>query len=516
MIIWDTSKPIYYWPKKIKLVYIRVYKDNFKKFNFWVDKISNKNQNNINWWLNKAASRDERISNLYKNICIFLTILTIKKTKLKLEVQCESGALIKLIKKQNIKNCIIKLKKREFFLKNAYLIISEVLLLFLNISLIKIFLNNPIKKNNKRIDLIDQFEISSKKKRTNYFGKFLSDKKKNFFIVPTFLSYRPSNILFYNKKIILKESLLKYRDLFFIISNVIFNKIKLNTKYLSYNFDSLINEDLKLNNNFRSELISYTNFIFFKNLKKNNYRLGEIYSWNENQIIDKGWCLGVNTFYPDSKFIGYQGATLHPQFFNLSTTNSEFYSGVLPKNIFLVGKKYLKNRKLFSNKIDYKITNKNRFNLSKENSKKKIILFLLSGIKSIDLIMIEIFKTIYDQKFSNLKIKFHPIMPSKNFPEKVENEIKGNAASLIKSSKIVITSSYTSGLYESLANDIYTIMVDFTPFDKNLYSDLRLYSKKIFFNENALQVFNSIKKINSFKNISYQNKVKIKKLFFNK
>ena len=50
-----------------------------ESFNNWIDKISTQNEKNISWWLSAPASRDERISNLFHNICILNTIKKIKK-----------------------------------------------------------------------------------------------------------------------------------------------------------------------------------------------------------------------------------------------------------------------------------------------------------------------------------------------------------------------------------------------------------------------------------------------------
>ena len=55
--------------------------------------------------------------------------------------------------------------------------------------------------------------------------------------------------------------------------------------------------------------------MFFKNLEKKNFKISNIISWNENQIIDKGWSLGIKKYYPNANYVAYNGSTLHPQFF---------------------------------------------------------------------------------------------------------------------------------------------------------------------------------------------------------
>jgi hypothetical protein len=514
MIIWDTTKQFYYWPKNIRISYVEVYKKNFRRFNLWVDNISTDNKDNIHWWFSRPASRDERISDLFKNICIFFTILKINKYQNDIKIYSDSPALKKLITEKKIKNCNVIIKNKNFVLKQSLKFIKEILLQFFNLTLIKFYKK---KKINKNINLIDRFQISKNFKKETYFGNFIS-KKDNFLIVPSLLSYKPKNILFFvNKKnFFLKETFLNYSDIIFIGFSLIFKRIKLNQKYLKFNFNNLIKEEFKFDNNLRSIIFSYINYFFFKNLVKKNFQIKKVYSWYENQIIDKGWSLGVNKYFSKAQYIGYQGSTLHPQFFNLSTTKQEFLSGVVPKNIILIGKQYLKNRKIFSNKINYTFTAKNRFLFKKENKNKIYISFLLSGIEKVDEIMLKIFTNFSNKKVKNLKIKFHPILPSKNFLEKINNETKLNASNLIGASKIIVTSSYTSALYESLANDTNTIMIDFSPFDRDLFKKLKPFSKKIHFCRDFEEITSTIDKINNKKKINYKEKKRFKKLFFSK
>ena len=152
------------------------------------------------------------------------------------------------------------------------------------------------------------------------------------------------------------------------------------------------------------------NYILFRNLKKRKIQIIEnIISWNENQIIDKGWSLGITSFFPKVKYIGYSGTTLHPQFFNLSPTNSELLSGVVPKKIYILGNKYLKSRRLFYKNIKYKITKNNRFKFV-FNQRRKYILFLLTGIKKADKVLIDLYNKFSKQNNKSIKIKFHPIL----------------------------------------------------------------------------------------------------------
>ena len=80
-LYWDTRESFPYYPDKLKKIYKKIYIKNYKKYSLWIDEISKANINNINWWLSVPASRDERISKLFHNICIFLTL----KSKLEMK-----------------------------------------------------------------------------------------------------------------------------------------------------------------------------------------------------------------------------------------------------------------------------------------------------------------------------------------------------------------------------------------------------------------------------------------------
>ena len=166
----------------------------------------------------------------------------------------------------------------------------------------------------------------------------------------------------------------------------------------------------------------------------------------------------------------------------------------------MVGKKYKANRQKFLKKIKYIIEKKNRFNFEFKK-KEKYILFLLTGFEEIDKIMIKISEEC-EKEFKNIKIKFHPIYPSKLIRKKFFNEIHGKASKIISSSKIVITSSYTSGLYESLAYSINTILLDFSPFDSYLNNDLQKYTDKLSFSSNTNNLLLKLRQINKYKNFT--------------
>ena len=346
--VWDTSKPFVTYPKEIRKIYTSIYTKNFRKFNFWINEISSKNLKKINWWLSKPSSRDERVSNLFHNICIFFTLRKMKNINSTILVKTNSSALKEIvldkIKRKNIQFIV---KQENNFFKKMFIFFKEISLLLINMTVIKI---KTKKYNLKNLNLLNIYEIEKKTKNYSFYGNFMSDKnfkKKNFQFVPTFISYSPKKIINYiyaKRNFLLKEKFLRYTDVLIIVTEYLNKSLNLDKKFFQINFDKLIIEELSIDTNFRTILLSYVNYFFFKNLAKLDIKINNIIAWNENQLPDKGWSMGVNKFHPKTHYVGYQAATLHPQFFNLSPTDTEYFAGVTPKKIFLVGKKYLPNR----------------------------------------------------------------------------------------------------------------------------------------------------------------------------
>ena len=519
-IIWDTTKAWPNYPEYYKNIYKQTYLKNYKKYCNWINEIAKNNQKNINWWLSVPASRDERISSLFHKICIFLTLKHSKNTSHELVIITNSRELKKKILNEiNLSNIQIKLKSDFNVFKKIWILFRELILLNVNLIIIKIKSKNKV---TAKLNIIDIFEIEEKK-NYSFYGNFLKKNfpKKNYTLVPTFLSLSPIKIykIFQQKRnLFFKEKEIHFLDILIILKNFLLNSFFLKKNFLNYNFNTLIREEVRIDDNFRSILTAYINYYFFKNLKKKNIEINKVISWFENQIVDKGWSLGLNDFYPNVDFIGYQGATLHPQFFNLSLTQTEVEARTVPKKILLIGKKYLKNRKIYYKKHNYQITKSSRFSFVKTNKKKKYYLFLLSGIKHCDEYLLYLCKN-FVKKFGkkNVFVKYHPILPSKNFSNIMANEITGEVSAIIPKSNFVITSSYTSGLYESLVYNSYTVMVDCTPLDSLLFKDLKKYSKFIYFCKSTKDLFkiinsSNIAKLNQFK----KHNNKIKRLFFSK
>lgn len=199
----------------------------------------------------------------------------------------------------------------------------------------------------------------------------------------------------------------------------------------------------------------------------------------------------VNKFYPRALNIGHQSVSFHPQFQNLYPSNLEYNSNVLPDNIYLSGNYFAQDRKKFSKKIKFFLAKDHKYKKVKKIKKDIQILILLSGIKSHDIQLLKIIIKNYNY-FQNKKIsvyfKFHPILESKYIFKNINafnyfKEIKGDGSIIIQRSKIVITSSFTAGLYESLIRNCYTLLYNMHPLDYKLYKKFNYINNLLFFED---------------------------------
>jgi len=490
-IIWDTTDHYLNYPEEIKKEYKKNYIKYLNQFTYWIDGISKHNKSNLDWWLSTAASRDERESDLYHHLCIYFTLKN-NNNKLNLSlIIINSNAFKQILIRDFERNFLIKVKKSYFLKETLY--IKNVIFYFFQFAFIKLFFFK--KKKDCNLSLIGTYVVNDKD--YNFYGNFYKIQNKDKLLVPVFTNVQLKNFIFYifnlakNKKILFKETYLRFSDLFYLFFYKINTSFK-NEKIFFFNkinFLGIILEEIKSNKYTRPVLQAYLNFFFFKIIKKKNLNI--IFSINsfENQIPDKGWNFGINSFYPKAVNIGHQSVSYHPQFQNLYPTNSEYISKVLPSNIYVNGSFFVKERNKFCKKINFYLAKDFKFK-QVTNVKKDIeILILLSGIKSHDIQLLNIILKNYhyfEQKKIYVHFKFHPILESKYIFKNISSynyfkEITGNGSIIIERSKVIITSSFTTGLYESLIRNCYTLLYGMHPLDYKLYKKFNNISNLLFF-----------------------------------
>ena len=132
------NKTYIFFTKRSKKIYSKSYRSNFNNFNYWIDKISRDNSLNINWWFSKSASRDERLTYLFRHICILKSIKELDRLNIKIKIITSSIQFGKLIKNHKLKNIKFVFKKKNF-ITSLNIFLKEILILKFNIFLCKIF-----------------------------------------------------------------------------------------------------------------------------------------------------------------------------------------------------------------------------------------------------------------------------------------------------------------------------------------------------------------------------------------
>ncbi len=523
MTIWDTTKNYNNYPEPIKSAYQKIYSKNIYKYNCWIDNISKNKKDNYNWWFSVCPSRNELDTNLYHYFCILETVNFNKGLFKKIILSSDA---LKIILEKKFPHIIFKVN--TFFFYRSSLFFKNFLFFLFKYFYINIFI---FKKKYKNVNIASTFVLSINL-NYNFYKKFFSQIMiKKIYYVPLFINFSFKNIFFYvrkfykNKNIIFTECFLTFGD----ILRSFFLNPKINKDVLLFggnNFNTIIKEEISKNRYNRSVIQSYLNFFFFKRLKDNNINVIKSVSTFENQIIDKGWQLGVNKYYSNCINYSYQPVSFHPQFQYLYPTNSERISRVLPKEIYVTGKYFVKERKKFCKKLIYNLSPDQKLLNIKKIKKNIDILILLSGIKKFDVELINVIKSNYlffSERKSVVYFKFHPILESSYIfndigKYKFFKEIDGVGSKVIQRSKIVITSSFTAGLYESLIRGCYTFLYDLHPLDYKLYKKFNSIDNFLFFrNANRMfQILNLyiIKKVTLKKHNNVKLK-KLKELFFN-
>lgn len=237
-------------------------------------------------------------------------------------------------------------------------------------------------------------------------------------------------------------------------------------KFENYNISKIIRYHHLISFFNFSSFIAILNKNFLKRLKKNNIKIDLIIDWYENQIIDKGLCLGKNKYFPKCKIKGHMG------FIN-DFRNIHYYRPILlekklsalPDEILLISKKinkiYFSKLKFIKSRVVPAMRNQTLFNfklnLNSKNKNKKNILIILSANPQESNFIFRILKNIsndIDFKKNNFIIKPHVntkinkfIIKSKNFKISYDNFYK-----LLNESDIVISGGTTASIEAQILN----------------------------------------------------------------
>ena len=429
--------------------------DDFNRLSRSIYQATNKM---ISWLFSSVLSRNPNQSNLFL-YCSYLTLID----KL-------------LLKNKNIKKIIVpsigfKKVLSKYFLskslnidievstnKNMYRKIKDFIWIYFGI-LISFYTcwklyttkNNIRKRKIRKINkvkLIDTFIYPNSKHKYKYIDRhfpgmldFLDEKeKKLIFFVPhidELGKFKKSDLqkIYKSSKenIIFKQDFLKFTDyISALISIIKMGNIKKHHVLLKeFNISPIINEEISIKK--YTVLSGLLNFHFIKRLKNEKIDLDLVVDWFENQNIDKGFNLGIKTYYPRVNHIGYKGY-IGEQDFNIYNNPIKFEVdkklipetlGVIGRGLISISKKYYKEQNV---KVFPAFRHNDLWNYQhnyRENIDKKIILVSLPVyLEECTSILKLLFQVV---KKNNIDATFHvKPHPVSNFSETLKKLINND------------------------------------------------------------------------------------------
>ena len=432
-------------------------------------------------------SRDNEVANTYYFICIFKLIFELKKKNQFIKILTDKYDLYLFLKKnfyKEKKNINIKYtgSLNHFILYNIKFVIKIKKLFFLIYFTIiqlasKIFYKKE-KYDFSKCVLVDTTLLKSSFRKNIFVDRFYGDLYQNY---KDKIIFTDENLLFFhtfkNLKILKKQKIkflfkfqvLKFKDYLFSLKHVCFplyNNLDQINNYKGIDLKTPLQIDLNnafCNLNFFFGILNYK---FFQNLKLLNINFKLIINWNENQPADKGFVLGVKTFHPKSKLIGYCSAFVNfNYFFNRQPLKSEYIKKYIPNTYYLITEKYSELLKQFCDRLNIHEGPLLRFDIQNTpikytNAVKNILITL--PIENTEIKNILRFASNIDYNNYNITIKFHPnfskseIIKYKKYfflNTKLSNE---TFEKLLKINDIIISSS-SSTVIESILKGKYVI-----------------------------------------------------------
>ena len=402
-----------------------------------------------------------------------------------------SKAFKKVLKEYllNNSNSIIieDISRRNFKLRLKNFLWTNFGILYAIKYCIKLFVTKNSSRTKKIISepsvkLIDTFILQNSIDKgiyieRNYPGIFnyIKDKhKSSIFFAPHIVGRYKSKDLqkIYDsstENIVFKRDFLKIQDYIYSLISItkIGNISKQPIIFKKFNISPLIKHELALKK-YTKTISALLNFNFIKRLKNKKTNLKSVINWFENQNTDKGFNLGVNTFYPNISHVGYMGFNFTDTFiFYTIPTKFEIKHNVIPKTLAVIGDAYTKYHLNINSIVSGGFRFTDLWNI--QNSEiNKIILVVLplnlrESIEILELLIISINKT----KSDNIiyQIKPHPAFNKTILNQHFQNNwpsyfefVNGDFIKLMSNSKLVIGSGTTS-CFEPLALGIPVIII---------------------------------------------------------
>ncbi len=267
-----------------------------------------------------------------------------------------------------------------------------------------------------------------------------TDQKKQVYYLPTLSGLRYPydwfkqfrNIVRSKSNILLKEFWLSWRDYLMAISQslTLHKSITTIPKWKGIDVSALVKEELFLERGSYAISSSFLLYISFERYKDNEVRISGIIDWFENQVIDRALYLGIRQFYPQVETKGYMGIFPAGYYAGSVPMSYEYRAGILPNELFVVGRKYVESKKKYCQELKVSIAPAFRFqsvmnfHQRVKIHKDKIILAMPMMLEDSKQIIELASRTILPKKYSWI-VKIHPAMQYEELvnvmPDKAKN-----------------------------------------------------------------------------------------------
>ena len=314
-------------------------------------------ENNLDWWLEAPASRNPVFSRLFHEFVSLLTLKSLLEVGYKPDSigvdSVEMSALVHGISKDHGLDPKIELPASfsQFITSLRSTLSPYRSMARLIMEWIVVRATGGFKTQNavlgEPLILIDTFAIPGFIDNDRYYPglyEHAGKLKSSIRFVPQFfnfnlreLSSASALLRKHNEKYLLKEDFLTLRDISWCFGHLRrTKKLRLPTcNFRDLEVTSLLKADIKRRAAFRCAVRGLMNYRFAHRLREIGIRVSKSIDWFENHPMDRGWNAGFNTFFPESRRVGYTG--FYPAGQSYRPTTHEYNAGILPPTHLLLG-----------------------------------------------------------------------------------------------------------------------------------------------------------------------------------
>jgi hypothetical protein len=385
----------------------KIEKKTVIEYNNYISKIIEINNIQGMGWFNSVISRNIHLSSLLDNFCKIRLLQYVLSSNTTIKtIRVDSVGMYRVLQRIVCSmgyKATVKLSPDKRFNFLPFINLIKSCFKLLNLFIWPKLLRGKIKPFGKIIFLDTFLFIDSFGSNNEYHDRYypgIEDSIKDIKLLwysPTLIGINsPSR--FYrifkairtsSKQFLMKEDWLKILDYFSAIylSYSLTRIVKLIPLWDGINIEELINEETKkdiFSMNIINPILIY---FFIKRLKLLNVNIDLVIDWHENQVIDRALILGVRDFYSGTKIHGYQGYVVSDYNAGKDPITLEYESGILPDELFVVGQKFVEDKKKYCPNLPVSVAEAFRFseihkiNLSSKNPSNKILLLLPISIK---------------------------------------------------------------------------------------------------------------------------------------